>query len=66
MFFIARDGEALSFEAVKANWRQVVQSHITNANDGWRLVGYDVNYVNWENAELHCGHTGERIESAYA
>jgi hypothetical protein len=30
---------------------------------GWRIVAYD---VNWEDADLTCDHTGEKIESAYA
>lgn len=61
-YFIADDGEALSFEAVRENWREVVSSHLSGLRDGWLLVGVD---VNWEDAELTCAHTGERIESAY-
>jgi hypothetical protein len=32
-------------------------------NDGWRVVACD---TNWEDGELYCDHSGERIESAYA
>ena len=63
LFFITRDGAALSFDAVRAEWRQVVWDHLHNASTGWRVVACD---VNWEDGELTCDHTGERIESAYA
>jgi hypothetical protein len=32
-------------------------------NDGWRVIGCD---VNWEDPSLYCDHTGARIPSAYA
>jgi len=34
-----------------------------NVNDGWRVVACE---ANWEDAELYCDYSGERIESAYA
>lgn len=64
MYFIAGDGEALSFEAVHAEWRQVVRALLWNTpRDQWAIVGYD---VNWEDDNLHCAHTGEKIEAAYS
>ena len=63
MFFLACDGEALSFEAVGQEFRQIVWAHMHHdARSNWALCGYD---VNWEDANLHCAHTGKRIESAY-
>ena len=62
LFFITDDGAALSFDSVKANLRSVLWSIKNKVNDGWRVVGCD---ANWENGELTCDHSGERIESAY-
>lgn len=62
-YFVASDGEALSFAAVRAEFKQVLNSTRYKLNDGWRVVGVD---INWEDPELYCAHTGERIESAYA
>jgi hypothetical protein len=63
LFFITSDGAALSFEAVRENLRSVLWSIKNKVNDGWRVVQAD---VNWEDGELTCDHTGERIESAYS
>jgi len=63
LFFITSDGESLSFEAVRDNLRSVIHSMRHKSNDGWRVVGCD---VNWEDASLYCDHTGKRIGSAYA
>ena len=63
LFFITSDGAALSFEAVRENLRSVLWSIKNKVNDGWRVVATD---VNWEDSELYCDHTGERIESAYS
>ena len=63
LYFITDDGAALSFDAVRENLRPVIWSIRNGVNDGWRVVGCD---VNWEDASLFCDHTGNRIESAYA
>jgi len=63
LFFIASDGEALSFEAVRDNLKSVIHSMRHQINDGWRIIGCD---VNWEDPSLFCAHTNKRIESAYA
>ena len=64
LFFVTADGAALSFEAVRENWREVVGAHLhKDARSGWLVDAYD---VNWEDASLFCDHTGDRIESAYA
>ncbi len=63
MYFVMQDGSALSFEAVREEWRQVVQDYLWSTDTGWTVAGLDINY---ENADLICDHTNERIESAYA
>jgi hypothetical protein len=62
LFLITSDGAALSFESAKANFRSVLWSIKNKVDDGWRVVGCD---ANWEDGELTCDHSGERIESAY-
>jgi len=62
-YFVTSDGEALSFEAVKKNRRNILEAIAYRYNDGWRVIALD---VNWEDGDLTCADTGERIESAYA
>jgi len=62
LYFVASDGCALSFDAVRDNLASVLDSVRTNSDDGWRVIGVDINY---ENDGLHCEHTGARIPSAY-
>lgn len=64
LFFLLSDGATLSFEALqeKSTLRAVLSSIREKANDGWRVVGCD---VNWEDSEMTCAHTGKRIPSAY-
>lgn len=62
LYFFTSDGAALSFEAAKKERRLILDSIANRLNDGWRVVGLD---VNWEDESLFCDHTGERIESAY-
>jgi hypothetical protein len=63
LFFITHDGAALSFDAAKENRELITESIADDCNDGWQVVGCD---VNWEDSELICDHSGEKIESAYA
>ena len=62
LFFLTSDGEALSFETVRAEYAQVSRAVRDKSKDGWRVVGCTINY---EDAELTCAHSGNRIESAY-
>lgn len=62
MFAITDDGDTLSIDACKAEFRQVVRSTLTHARDGWEIVGVD---INWEDMDMVCCHTGEPIECAY-
>lgn len=61
-YFITSDGAALSFDAVKRELRNILESIASKANDGWRIVALE---INWEDAALYCEHTGQKIESAY-
>ena len=63
LYFIATNGDPLSFEAVRANWRAVCECHIKDGPACWDVSAID---TNWEDSELCCAETGERIESAYA
>jgi hypothetical protein len=62
LFVVMADGEALSCEAARTQWRQIVYSTMNGLRDGWRALGASVNY---EETALFCAHTGKRIESAY-
>lgn len=62
LYFVTDDGEALSFDAACAEFAQLAYSIRHNLRDGWRVLAVGVNY---EDAELTCCHTGERIPSAY-
>jgi hypothetical protein len=61
LFFYTSDGGALSFKTVRAEFENVCSSIRSGCNDGWRVIGCD---VNWE-SELYDDHTNEPIESAY-
>jgi hypothetical protein len=63
MYFITSDGAALSFAAARAERRNILEAIRDKSGNGWRVVAVD---INWEDAELRCDHTGERIESAYS
>lgn len=63
LYFVTSDGAALSFGSVRENLRAVLWSIRHKANDGWQVIGCNVNY---EDGELVCEHSGERIPSAYA
>jgi hypothetical protein len=63
LYFVTSDGAALSFEAAKAERKNILDSIAHRLSDGWRVVAIE---VNWEDAELYCDHTGQRIASAYA
>jgi hypothetical protein len=62
LYFVVSDGEALSFASARENFRQIVDSIDGHHNDGWRIVGLDVNY---EDHDLVCVHSGKPISSAY-
>ena len=61
-YFITSDGAALSFKAAKECRREILQAIADRDRSGWRVVAVDINY---EDRELTCAHTNERIECAY-
>ena len=63
LYFITSDGAALSFDAVRSEYRQVINAIRHRLNDGWRVVAVEINY---EDSGLYCDHTGQRIQSAYS
>ena len=62
LFFITSDGDALSFDSVRENYREISQAIRSHSNCGWRVVGCD---ANWEDSNLYCAHSNEKIECAY-
>jgi len=61
LYFVARDGEALSFDSVRENLASVLTDTSAGRGD-WAVVAVDINY---EDSELTCCHSGARIPSAY-
>ena len=62
-YFITSDGAAISYKSAIHNQKLIIDSINESLNDGWQLVGCD---INWEDSGLYCDDTNERIESAYA
>ena len=62
IYFITSDGAALSFDAVKENFKLCLYETKNGNCGGWHVIGSD---INWEDNNLYCEHTGKRIESAY-
>lgn len=63
LYFVMGDGEPLSFESARENFRELVAAFQTRYHSAWRVAMCDVNY---EDANLYCSHSGKRIPSAYA
>jgi len=62
LYIVMADGEALSIEAAKAEFKLVAYATLFAQRDGWQAAGVE---VNWEDTELYCAHTNDKIESAY-
>jgi len=64
MYFICEDGEALSFAAARANLRLCLhaKAYPQYRERQWAIIAVE---INWEDAELTCADTGERIPPAY-
>lgn len=64
VYFITADGGVLSHESAveeKADIEEAI--HTDDRASGWRVVAMEINY---EDSDLYCDHSGERIPSAYA
>jgi hypothetical protein len=63
-YFVTADGAALSHDAVREQWPEIVGAAFSgDRRGGWYVAGHA---INWEDGDLTCDHTGERIPSAYA
>lgn len=63
LYFIAADGEALSFKAVQENQAPVIEAMNNPGTDKqWEVIGYQ---INWEDENLYCAHSNDLIECAY-
>ncbi len=62
IFFYCADGEVLSFKAAKENVWTIARAIRDGYEKQWIVIGGEINY---ENTNLYCAHTSERIESAY-
>lgn len=63
MYFITRDGCALSFDAAEEQREQIIDAiNEPRSNTQWEVISVE---VNWEDTSLYCEHTGKLIPSAY-
>lgn len=63
IFFITADNGILSYKAAKENALLIGRAIQSKANKQWEVVAIE---INWEDPELYCDDSGERIESVYA
>ena len=65
-YWIMADGGACAFNVAESERRAMLDA-LAYPEDvphlQWRPIALE---INWENGDLYCDHTGERIESAYA
>jgi hypothetical protein len=62
-YFVTADGGVLSWKAAKECRREILHAIASDdSRSGWRVVAVEVNY---EDANLVCDHTGEKIPAAY-
>ncbi|MGY2987683.1 hypothetical protein [Bradyrhizobium sp. USDA 4508] len=62
MYLLCSDGAALCFQCARKNARSIYESIGERLNDGWRVVGCDINY---EDNSLFCEDCSQQIESAH-
>ena len=63
LYIVMADGEALSIDAARENYKLICAAYIRgDKHNSWLAEGANINY---EDENLHCAHTGEKIESAY-
>lgn len=64
MFFICADGGVISFDAAEEHKVEILDAiKEPRSNQQWEVTSC---IVNWEDDDLFCDHTNERIPSAYA
>ena len=62
IFYLTDDGECMCPQCVKDNLEQIKESTESQAQDGWQIVGHDINY---EDQEMYCCNCYEKIDPAY-
>lgn len=62
-FFVTADGGVLSFDAAEEEKDLIYDAiHRHDRTGGWLVVGMDFNY---DDDELYCSHSGEKIECPF-
>jgi hypothetical protein len=61
-YFLTSDGETMSFKAAQQEAERIREAIREKSDDGWRVVACD---INWEDSDMVCCHTNEKIEAAY-
>jgi hypothetical protein len=59
LYYLCNDGEALCPSCMNDSSNPI---HFDAPDDGWRIVGCD---INWEDESLFCAHCNKQIESVY-
>lgn len=62
VYFICQDGGVLSFKAAHGEAKLIIRAIRCGHDPQWRVIG---KAINWEDRELTCDHTNDRIESVY-
>jgi len=61
LYVVMTDGESLSIDAARENWREVCRAVIFGWNRGtWFPACVE---INWEDPDLYCVHSGARIDA---
>jgi hypothetical protein len=63
ILYVLSDGETLCPKCANREIVRIDDSISSQSSDGWRMVGFDINY---EDLNCYCCHCNERIQSAYA
>lgn len=65
IYFVMADGQPLSFKSARENMKEILDclAYPEFLDEQWTPIAVE---TNWEDSELVCSHSGERIESAYA
>lgn len=56
-YWLASDGETLSYEACRSECGQIARAIRDGSNGGWRVVACD---ANWEDPDMYCAHNGRK------
>ena len=60
--YVMNDGECMCPQCVKDNLEQIKAATESQAQDGWQIVGDDINY---EDQDMYCCNCNEKIDPAY-